>query len=390
MIKESTVHSHIPAQKVRPLKAQGLLPDGSFAQDGDFRVDMYDSLGALGIYGLDKIDAEQFGYEDYKPKSYGMDAIQNNVTVPSTGTLVQHLQGWLPGAVATITAARTIDKITGIMTIGEFEDEQIVQQIVENTANPSPYSDFANTPLAGVNVNYVHRDVVRWEDGFNVGFLEEKVGSRGRLNTAAEKRKSVMQFGLEVVRNRIGFYGQNNGLNQTYGLLNDPGLPAYITVATGASSSSKLWSLKTFQEIINDIQQAVQALQTNSKGVIDPEEVSLTLAIPVNRYQYLNTTTDFGISVMDWIRKNYPKMRILAVPEFEGANGGSNIFYLFADSINDGSSTDGGQTFIQMVPAKLIVTGVARYEKHYVEGFANATAGVMCKRPYAVYRATGI
>lgn len=390
MLQESTIHTLIPADKVRPLKSQALLPNGSFAEDGDFRIDNYQALESLGIYGLDQIDAAAFGYDDYKPKGYGMDTIQNNVTVPSTGTLVQHLQGWLPGAVATITSAKTIDKITGIMTIGEFEDEQIVQQIVENTSNPSPYSDFSNTPLAGVNVNYVHRDVVRWEEGFSVGFLEEKVGSRGRLNVAAEKRKSVMQFGLEVLRNRIGFYGQNSGLNQTYGLLNDPSLSGYITVATGAVSSSKLWSVKTFQEIINDIQQAVQALQTNSKGILDPEEIPLTLAIPVNRYQYLNTTTDFGISVMDWIKRNYPKMRILAVPEFEGANGGSNVFYLFADSVNDGVSSDGGQTFIQMVPAKFLVTGVARYEKRYVEGFAAATAGVMCKRPYAVYRATGI
>ena len=35
----------------------------------------------------------------------------------------------------------------------------------------------------------------------------------------------------------IGFYGFNSGANNTYGYLNDPGLGAYVEVATGASAS---------------------------------------------------------------------------------------------------------------------------------------------------------
>lgn len=390
MKEESTIHSHFPAGKVRALKASKLLPNGTFAQDGDFRVDMYQGLESVGIYGLDKIDKAAFGYDSYEPKGYGMDAIQSNLTVPSTGTLIQNLQGWLPGAVATITAEQTIDEFAGIMTIGSFEDVQIVQQIVENTSNPQSYSDYTNVPLSGVNVNYVYRDTVQWEDGFRVGFREELVGARGRLNMAALKRESVMKFGLELMRNRIGFYGQNSGLNQTYGVLTDPGLPSYVTVASGAVSSSLLWSQKTFQEIYQDILAGIAFIRTQSLGVVNPEKLSMTLAVPINRIDYLSRTTDFNISVLDWLKKNYPNIRIISIPEFDNANGGANVFYLFADNVNDGTSTDGGQTFIQMVPAKFIVTGVERHTKSYEEGFAMSTAGVMCKRPYAVYRATGI
>jgi hypothetical protein len=385
------VHSHIPAGKVRALHATKMLANGKFANDGDFKVNNYQGLEYMGIYGLDKIDEAGFGYDEApKANRFGMDTIQGNVTVPSVGTLIQNLQGWLPGAVATITAAQTIDDFAGIMTIGAFEDVQIVQQLVENTSNPQSYSDFTNVPLSGVNVNYVYRDTVQWEDGFRIGFREELVGARGRLNMAALKRESVMRFGLELMRNRIGFYGQNSGLNQTYGVLTDPGLPGYVTVATGAVSSSLLWSVKTFQEIYQDILAGIQTIRTQSLGVIAPEKVALTLAVPVNRYDYLARTTDFGISVMDWIRQTYPTIRVISIPEFDGANGGANVFYLFADRVDDGTSTDGGQTFIQMVPAKFIVTGVERHTKAYEEGFATSTAGIMCKRPYAVYRATGI
>lgn len=389
-MQESTIHSHIPAGKIRPLKAAKMLPNGKYTSDGDYNIANYTALKAVGIYGLDKIHEAGYGYDSHQPKKFGMDTIQQNVTVPSIGTLIQNLQGWLPGSVSIITAAQTIDDFAGIMTIGSFEDAQIVQQIVENTSNPQSYSDFTNVPLAGVNVNYVYRDTVQWEDGFRIGYREELVGARGRLNMAALKRESVMKYGLEVIRNRIGFYGQNSGLNQTYGVLTDPGLPSYVTVATGAVSGTMSWSTKTFQEIYQDILGGIQTIRTQSLGVVAPEKVPMTLAVPINRYDYLARTTDFGISVMDWIRQTYPTIRVISIPEFDNANGGANVFYIFADRVDDGTSTDGGQTFIQMVPAKFIVTGVEKHTKGYEEGFAMSTAGIMCKRPFAVYRATGI
>ena len=45
---------------------------------------------------------------------------------------------------------------------------------------------------------------------------------------------------------------------------------------------------------------------------------------------------------------------------------------------------------MQVVPAKFRVVGVAKDTKGYEEDYSNATAGVMCKRPYAVVRYTGI
>ena len=42
--------------------------------------------------------------------------------------------------------------------------------------------------------------------------------------------------------------------------------------------------------------------------------------------------------------------------------------------------------FIQMVPTKFMVVGVERKAKGYMEDYTNATAGVMCKLPFAVYR----
>lgn len=100
-------------------------------------------------------------------------------------------------------------------------------------------------------------------------------------------------------------------------------------------------------------------------------------------------TSDFGISVLDWMRTNYPNVRIESAPELDDANGGAAVFYLYADKVDDGS-TDDSSVFAQLVPAKFMALGVEKRSKSYVEDFANATAGVMAKRPYAVVRFTGI
>jgi hypothetical protein len=71
------------------------------------------------------------------------------------------------------------------------------------------------------------------------------------------------------------------------------------------------------------------------------------------------------------------------------ANGGANVAYLFADSVDDGGS-DGGATFVQIVPAKFQALGTEKQAKGYIEDFSNATAGIMVKRPFAVQRLTGI
>jgi len=321
--------------------------------------------------------------------AFAMDNQQSDVSSPSMKTPVQFLQNWLPGFVKVITAARKIDELCGITTTGSWEDEEIVQGLLEPIGNAVPYGDYSNVPLASWNTNFIRRTVVRFEKGIKVGMLEEARAARIRISTAAEKRSSAA-LALEIQRNLIGFFGFNGGNNLTYGFLNDPSLPAYVSVAaSGTGSPATLWSGKTFLEIVADIRVAAAQLQTQSQDTINPEDVELTLALPTACYQYLSVTSDFGISVRDWITKTYPKMRVVSAPQLNLANGGLNVFYLYAEHVDDGASDD-SRTWVQVVPAKFQALGVERQAKAYVEDYTNATAGVMLKRPYAVVRYQGI
>lgn len=351
----------------------------AIAQDqaGDYRA-----LAALGI---------DFAERDVRDmaEAFGFDA---NVLTPTIGagtiaTPAQFLQNWLPGLVRTVTTARVIDELVGISVGGEWSDEEVIQQGVEPTGFAVPYTDYGNIPLASWNPSYERRTVVRFEMGLLVGRLEEdRTGRIPNINTATEKRVSAA-LALELLRNRIGFYGYIGGAGRTFGILNDPQLPAYATVATNGTTTQ--WTGKTFLQITADIREALAALQTQSGNNIDPERTPIVLAIASSRSQYFTVTSDFGISVRNWLRETYPNVRIVSVPEFNGANGGANIFYLYAERVDDGSS-DGGRTFEQIVPAKLKSLGVEQRAKSYVEDYTNALAGVMLKRPWAVVRRSGI
>lgn len=317
---------------------------------------------------------------------FAQDALQATVTTGSIGTPIQFLQTWLPGFVNVITQARNIDLLIGISTLGAFEDEEVVQGILEQTGKAQPYGDVNNVPFSSWNTNFERRTVVRFEEGLQVGRLEDMRAARMRVNSAESKRGAAA-LALEIQRNYVGFYGFNSGDGRTYGFLNDPNLPNYVTVANPGGGTT--WAAKTFLQITADIRTAVAALRTRSGANIDAMKTPTVLAVASAAVDQLSTVSDFGISVRKWISDTYPQMRIENAPELTSANGGANVFYLYAESVAD-NSTDDGRVWIQAVPMRSMMLGVHQTAKGYVEDYANATAGVMLKRPYAVVRYSGI
>lgn len=350
-------------------------------------------LNKLGInLTMDDVDVMFQAYKRGHVPMLGMGqdaALTAPLTTPSITTPIQFLQEWLPGFVHIITQARKIDELVGISTQGRWEDEEIVQGLMEYTGNTQVYGDLTKIPLSSWNVNFERRTVVRFEEGLQVGRLEEARAAAMRANSAEAKRGAAAEA-LEITRNSVGFFGYNNGTNRTYGFLNDPQLPAYANVPNGAGGNPE-WSTKTYLEITGDIREAFSALRQQSGDTIDPGSDAVTLAIATDAYDYLSVTSTFGNSVRQWLTETYPNTRVISVPELTAANAGDSVFYLYAESAGaQDSSTDDRRTFIQVVPTKMQSLGVEQKSKLYVEDYSNATAGVMCKRPYLVVRRSGI
>lgn len=376
MAQLSKQYFHISGREIARRRAAG---QPMFEMD-KADVAQYAQLKAVGI-GL---DADVIGN---MARAYAMDDTTGGVLTPSVGTPVQFLQAWLPGFVRAVFGVRKIDELCGISTVGDWHDEEVVQGALENMGDAVPYGDLTNVPYASWNVNFNRRTIVRFEKGFMVGRLEDARAGAMRINTGAEKRISAANA-LDLQRNAVGFVGYNSGADMTYGFLNDPALPAYVTVPNGASGQPT-WASKVYLEITADIRSAFYALETQSEGNINPRETPTVLALPTGVDNYLSVVSQYGNSVMDWLEKTYPKCRVVAAPQLLAANGGANVFYLYAEEVED-SASDDSRTWVQAVPAKFQTLGVEQKAKGYVEDFTNATAGVMLKRPYAVVRYTGI
>ena len=343
-----------------------------------------------GPFALDKMGIYLYNATQVQAKSsllYGMDSIQQPVTTPSIAVPIQFIQEWLPGWVHIITRARKIDELVGISLVSQWHMAEIVIRSLELLNAAIPYGDYTNVPLTSWNPNYNYYSNIQFEEGFMTSVMEALRAAEVQLDDQAAKRDSVI-LALEISRNLVGFFGYNNGSNNTYGFLNFPGLPSYHNVPAGAGGFTQ-WATKTTLEIISDIQTAASSLRTSSGNNVDPMSTALTLALSDAVVDYVTTPTTLGYSVKEWIAENYGGIRIVSASELTAANGGANVGYLFADQIND-SSTDDRRVFDQYVATKLFSVGVQQLAKGYLEDFSNATFGVVCKRPYAVNRFSGI
>jgi hypothetical protein len=368
---------------VTKIRASGKM--GGVAFDGDQIKALAGSQVAMRRLGIG-MDA---GFAR-NALSVAMDAgLTQPVTTASGGVPVQFLQNFLQGVVHILTTARRGDVLAQVMTVGDWSDEEIVLTILEHLGQPELYKDHGDIPIAAWNATYERRTIVRFELGAEMTKLDEDRSAKAGLSSMDEKRAAVA-LAFEILRNEIFFYGFNNGVNRTFGFLNDPNLPAFVTLANGASGDTT-WASKTAAERIADIVTAVSTLRTQSGSQVDPEAMQLKFAIAASVKDLMNESDSSftnGMTVNEWLSKNYPNITVEAIPEFDGADGGENVYYLYPETV-DGSGTDGGETVIQAVPSKMTALNTVQTMRGVSEGYTSATAGCFVKRGYAVYRASG-
>lgn len=365
MPNTTQVRSFIPAGKVR-----------AYACDDNTTGKTLELMG---------IGASRAGVNEWRSlrKQYGMDAAVPMITTPSTATPVQFLQYWIPEVIPIVTAAREIDDIVGRTIAGKWSDDQIVAKILERTGTAQPYGDDTNIPLSSWNTNFEYRDIVRFEQGCQVGILEQERASAMQIDSSEEKRTAAAEA-LAIEMNNVGFYGYNEGENRTYGFLNDPNLPNYVTVANGAAGTAT-WKTKTYNEICNDIRTAMSALRVQSGNLFKPERDACTISIAVSCMEYLTVQNELGNkSVYTWITETYPKARITSAIQLDGANGSANVFYVHADTLS------GTRVVDQYVQEIFRMLGVEKKAKGFLEDYSNATAGIMVKQPVGIVRYSGI
>lgn len=358
----SKQHSYVSG---RELKARGAL-----ALDSSAKVHSAE-LAKLGI-----------GLVPVRPFATGMDTALTGPALTPGFVRPELMRTIMPGVIRELTQITLLDEITGVTVAGRWEDEELAWLTAQAIGKAELYGDLSNIPLASWNPGTETRGIVRGEQGMMYGLLEEARQTAAGFNTADEKRRAVRQS-LEQFRNDIGWNGFAGSAIPVYGLLNDPGLGAYETMAT--------WVGASFAVITGQLTTLFSDLEAQAGGNIR-DDTALTLVLPLGYRQYLgvtNTAAASGQTVRQWITENFPNMRIIFAPEFVGANGGANVAYLFADSVGDGEGPE-VRVLEQIVQTKYQLLGSEQRVKGYIEDATNATSGVVVTRPWGVVRGSGL
>lgn len=182
-------------------------------------------------------------------------------------------------------------------------------KIIANYANDLPRADVTGkefiSPIRGIGIAY----------GYN---MQEIRSAQFAGMPLSEKKMRAAQRAHEELINRLAWAGDvENGLP---GFMTNTNVPAYVVTADG-TGSSKLWTAKTADQIIRDVNGIINQVQTQSKGI---HRATLVL-MPLEQYAQISsqprsTTTD--TTILSFLQANNPGVTFKAVIEMDAFGGG--------------------------------------------------------------------
>lgn len=119
-----------------------------------------------------------------------------------------------------------------------------------------------------------------------------------------------------------------------FGWINNPNIPVQNVPADGIGAST-LWTNKTPEQVLRDMNLIVNAVVVNSNGVEMPD----TLVLPLEQYTYIASTprsVNSDVTIMNYFLMNNPYItNIFSLPELAGAGvAGANMMIAYSRDAN--------------------------------------------------------
>lgn len=285
-----------------------------------------------------------------------------------------------PDMVKVITRKRTADSLVGPKKkVLDWAQNDVVIPVLEQLGEAQAYSDYGTPSAVGVNPTFVNAGHYRYFTKIQVGALESEQLSLARIAAEAEKTAAALEV-LAIQDNNISIFGlasvPEGAAYPVRGLLNTDTLPAYEAMTTTGTTA-------TFATIYEDVQSMISEIIVASNGHIDPTS-KFVLAIPSGRSTWLGLVNDFGRSVLEILKINYPNLEIVLSPELAGAyTGGLDAVYMRAEAAGLGNVADTAvQGFSEFARASAVEVKALVKEQVLSAG----TVGAIVYRPYLFAR----
>lgn len=282
-----------------------------------------------------------------------------------------------------LTSPPKAAQVYGEAQKGDWLHDTMQFVTLENAGEVAPYGDFSNSGYASVASNFPRRQQFIVQTICEVGDREN--GRAGLINVdlVNRKRKAAVTT-VNYWQNTTYLFGVKNLEN--YGVLTDPNLPTPITPLAKASGSPK-WKTATAMEMYDDISALYQELQSKANGLINLDtaidmDSELTLVVSNEVQPYLLKTNEYGLSVTDLLKKNYPNLKQYSIPQFSLPAG--ELVQLFAPELG------GQRTFTCAFSEKLRSHGIFRDLSSIKEKLTQGSWGTILINPIAVAQMQGV
>lgn len=243
-------------------------------------------------------------------------------------------------------------------------------KIIASYADDLPHADVKAletiTPIKGIGNSY----------GYDV--QEIRYAQLAQVPLDAKKAAAARKANEQLV-NRLAWTG--DAVTGLPGFLSNTNIPTYTIPADG-TGSSKLFSTKTPDQIIRDLNGIANGVFTQTNGIHRPNEIWLPLA----QYAYIASTPRSTLSdttILDFFLANNPFIqRVIPVLELTGAGASSADLIVAAENSSENYQMNIPLMFMQHAPQPRNLYFEVPCESRF--------GGVTIERPFAFLIGSGI
>lgn len=323
----------------------------------------------------------------------GMDSAGSMVAMDAAFPLVTNANSGIPAILSTyidpkqievlLSPVKAVEAVGSERKMGDWLTPTAMFSMIEITGEATSYGDYNNSGSSGVNVQFPQRQSYNFQDVTQWG--ERELGQMGlaKIDLAGAKNGASIEV-LRRFENKSYLYGVS-GL-QNYGMLNDPALSADLTPVTKTAGGTA-WITPagainaTALEVLADISKMFYALQKRNKGLIDRSS-PMTLIMSPESEVAMTITNEFNVNVADLLKKNYPNIKIVTVPEYATAAG--QKVQLVVDSIQGQKTWE--CAFTEKMRSFPIVVGLSDFKQKKMAG----TWGTVIYMPLGIVSMIGL
>lgn len=270
-----------------------------------------------------------------------------------------------PSVIKAATSPLVVGDIFGEWQKGDWTTDTAVFTAIEPTGETSAYGDYSNDATSGINQTNPTRQAYHYQTHIMYGDKQIDVANLSAINYVAQVQSAGIHT-LNRYQNRTYLFGVEGLKN--YGLTNDPALQPSVPVS-GAGAKDAIG-------IYNDIKNIVARVIKQTRGIVDATSEMVLLVSPSFAAEHLTKTNQYNNAVSDLLAKNYPNLKVRAIPEYDTAAG--HIVQVVAKEIN------GTPVVMPAYTEKLRTHRIEERTSHRIQKMSQGSFGAVITYPVAI------